>query len=224
MNRTTGQTGNQVKSRANGSRLGRPTKAESQRRHEELLDRALDIFLEHGFEQTTTAEIATAAGMSKRTIYAHYPDKEALFETAVRRAADRYTVPLERLKAVESDDLEETLLAVAHIRIANLATPTGIRLQRILNAEAFRFPELFRTVSEQFTGPTIAFLAELFSRLHARGEVDIGEPERTAFAFLALVLGGPTRLITAGSRVDEEEIEMHIRFSVELFLNGIRSR
>lgn len=184
----------------------------------------MDIFLERGFEQTTTGDIASAVGMSKRTVYAYYDDKAALFKAAVQRAADRYTVPLETFQAVDSDDLEATLTAVARIRIDNVATPNGIRLQRILSAQSYRYPELFRAVTEQATAPAIDFLVDLFSRHRARGEIEVSEPRRAAVAFLSLVVGGPTRIITSGGRLDKTELEAQVRFTVQLFLNGIRRR
>ena len=52
--------------------VGRPTRAQQEQRHEELLNVALDIFLERGFEQATMEEIAIQVGMSKRTVYARY--------------------------------------------------------------------------------------------------------------------------------------------------------
>ena len=141
-----------------------------------MLERALDIFLEHGYEQTKMAEIAAAVGMSKRTLYTLYEDKADLFKAAVRRAIERYTVPLETMQAVESDDLEATLTAVARIRIANVATPTGIKLQRILTSQSYRFPELFNAAVEQGSGPTIDFLSGLFARCPAAGDQPPGWP------------------------------------------------
>lgn len=205
-------------------RIGRPTREESQRRQEELLECALDTFLERGFEQTTMEQIAITVGMSKRTVYARYPDKDSLFKAAVRRAIERYTVPLETLQAVETEDLEETLTAVARIRISNVATPTGIKLQRILSTQSFRFPELFEDSFRDTTGATIEFLSGLFIRHNARGNTSVEDPEQAAFAFLSMVVGGPARLITYGSHISEEEIEKRVRFSVHLFLNGICPR
>ncbi|WP_394435980.1 TetR/AcrR family transcriptional regulator [Streptomyces sp. SGAir0957] len=41
---------------------------------------ALDLYSEHGFEQTTAAQIAERAGLSERTFFRHYADKrEVLF-------------------------------------------------------------------------------------------------------------------------------------------------
>jgi TetR/AcrR family transcriptional regulator, mexJK operon transcriptional repressor len=204
--------------------VGRPTREQQAQRSEELLNIALDIFLERGFDQTTIEDIAGSVGMSKRTVYARYEDKAALFKAAVRRAIDFYTVPRATLEAAAGDDLAETLAAVARIRIANIATPVSIKLQRILTAQSYRFPELFSAAYEEGVGPTIDFLCELFDRHAARGEISVSEPRRAATAFLSMVVGGPARLIVSGNPPDKKEIEARVRFAVGLFLDGIRCR
>src|SRR3954454_15613014 len=41
---------------------------------------ALELYVEHGFEQTTVAEIAARAGLTERTFFRHFADKrEVLF-------------------------------------------------------------------------------------------------------------------------------------------------
>jgi TetR/AcrR family transcriptional repressor of mexJK operon len=204
--------------------VGRPTRAQQARRHEELLSVALDIFLERGFELTTMEEIATQVGMSKRTVYARYEDKAALFKATVRRAIESYTVPRAALEAVASDDLRETLAAVARLRIANIATPVSTKLQRILSAQSYRFPELFTAAFEEGAGPTVSFLRDLFVRYSRKGEINVAEPSRAATAFLSLAAGAPARIIVSGNPLGAREIEKHIRFAVNLFLLGIRRR
>ncbi len=184
----------------------------------------MDIFLEKGFEQTTTEEIAVSVGMSKRTVYARYADKTRLFRAAVHRAVERYTVPRTAVEALATDDLRETLAAIARQRIANIATPVVIKLQRILTAHSYRFPELFQAAYDEGAGPTIGFLMELFVRYGKRGEIDVIEPRRAATAFLSLVVGGPARLIVAGNQIDAAEIAAHIHFTVDLFLRGVGAK
>jgi AcrR family transcriptional regulator len=48
-----------------------------------LLKAALELYGEHGFEQTTVAEIAARAGLTERTFFRHFADKrEVLFAGA----------------------------------------------------------------------------------------------------------------------------------------------
>jgi TetR/AcrR family transcriptional regulator, mexJK operon transcriptional repressor len=201
--------------------VGRPTREQQEQRHEELLNVALDTFLERGFEQTTMEEIAIRVGMSKRTVYSRYQDKAQLFKASVHRAIERYTVPRAAVEALATDDLRETLSAIARQRIANVATPVSTKLQRILTAQSYRFPEMFHAAYDEGAGPTIGFLEDLFVRHSQRGEIKVREPRRAATAFLSLVVGGPARIIVAGNRIDHDEIEAHICFTVELFLKGL---
>lgn len=203
---------------------GRPTREQAELRHEELLDRALELFLEKGFELVTMDAIAASVGMTKRTMYARYADKSALFKASVQRAIDRWIVPVEALQKAENDDLEATLRAVARIRMSNAISPAGLRLQRIVNAESYRFPEIFTLAYEQGMRPTLEFLADLLRRHTKAGTVKITKPEIAAASFLSMVVGGPTRAIVWGGSVDEKALEERIRFCVKLFLDGARPR
>jgi AcrR family transcriptional regulator len=204
---------------------GRPTREQAEQRHIELLDRALELFLESGFELVTIEAIAASVGMTKRTVYARYEDKRALFKAAVQRAIERWIVPVETLQAAETEDLEETLVAIARIRMKNALSPAGLRLQRILNAESFRFPEIFTLASDQGTQPTLRFIADLLRRRTAKGEVSVEEPEIAASAFMSMVLSGATRpVVLGGGSVDEASLERRIQYCVRLFMNGARPR
>lgn len=194
---------------------GRPTLS-----NEELLDTALDLFLEHGFERTSIDAIASAAGMAKRTIYARYEDKTRLFKAALQRAIEVWIVPIDQLEAAETADLEDTLLRVGRILVANLMSPAGLRLLRLTNSESGRMPEIGAYNVEQGTKPTIDWLAGLFARrLGAR--IDPAETQAAGEAFLHLVVGGPAIDAAWGLRRDDAAIDRHTRFAVRLFLHGL---
>jgi TetR/AcrR family transcriptional regulator, mexJK operon transcriptional repressor len=191
--------------------------------NEELLDRALDLFLEKGFERTTIDAITAAAGMAKRTVYLRYGDKTALFKAALQQAIDAWIVPIERLRAAETDDLEETLLRVGQTLVANLMRPAGLRLLRITNAESARMPEIGAYTYQHGTGPTIAYLTDLFRRRIAIG-TEFADAEEAAFAFLYLVVSGPPTMTAWGVSLDEAAVDRHTRYSVRLFLHGLFPR
>lgn len=197
---------------------GRPTLS-----NEELLDRALDLFLEKGFERTTIDAITASAGMAKRTVYLRYGDKTALFKAALQQAIDAWIVPVERLRAAETDDLEETLLRVGQMLVANLMRPEGLRLLRITNAESGRMPEIGAYTYQHGTGPTLAYLADLFRRRTGLG-AEFPDAEEAAFAFLNLVVSGPPTMTAWGVVLDEAAVDRHTRYSVRLFLHGLLPR
>ena len=203
---------------------GRPTREQAEQRHNELLDRALELFLEKGFELATIDAIAASVGMTKRTVYGLYADKTTLFKATIQRAIERWIVPVEKLHAAETHDLEATLIAVARVRMTNATSPAGLRLQRIINTESYRFPEIFTLAHEQGSRPTIEYLADLLQRHTAKKTIDVEKPEIAATAFLSMVVGGPLRAIVWGGEVDEVALEERIQYCVKLFLNGIKTR
>ena len=201
---------------------GRPTKDQAEKRNTELLDKALDLFLEQGFERTTIEAITGAVGKAKRTVYARYGDKETLFKAALRKAIDEWIVPVERLRAEEREDLEETLLAIGQVLVANIVSPSGLRLMQITNAESARMPEIGEYTLREGTGPTIAYLADLLrERLPGRFGADPREADALAYAFLHLVAGGPANIMAWGVKLSPEEVELQTRIAVRLFLHGV---
>lgn len=53
-------------------------KPRSQRAHDAVLDSAISLFADRGIEGTSVDAIAAHSGVSKATIYKHWPDKKAL--------------------------------------------------------------------------------------------------------------------------------------------------
>lgn len=203
---------------------GRPTREEALQRHDELLDSALDLFLDKGYEQATIEAIAASVGMTKRTIYARYADKAALFKATVQRAIERLIVPHATLQALESADFEATLAAVARMRVAQVMTPAGLKLQRIINTESYRFPEIFTMAYEQGARPVVEFLAGLLRRETAAGRLAVADPDKAATVFMSMTVSGPVRIIVSGNRITRKEIEERLEFAIRLFLNGVRVR
>lgn len=69
---------------------------------ERILAAATDLFLRQGYERTTVAQVAEAAGVSRATVFWHFSDKAGLFREAFNRLTDPFRVSLER----SFDDLD----------------------------------------------------------------------------------------------------------------------
>ena len=104
---------------------GRQSPGQTKQRNLDLLHKALDLFLEHGFERTSIDDIAAAVGMAKRTVYLRYGNKTRLFKAALQRAIEEWIVPVDRLRAAETDDVEETLQRIGQMLVTNILSPAG---------------------------------------------------------------------------------------------------
>ncbi|MCE7795288.1 TetR/AcrR family transcriptional regulator [Sphingobium sufflavum] len=203
---------------------GRPTRHQAVQRDMELLDCALDLFHQRGFEGTTIDAITAACNMAKRTIYARYADKTMLFKAALQRGIEEWVVPIERLQEAEDDDLEASLLRIGQILVANIVSPAGQRLMKITNAESSRMPEIGVYTLQQGTERTMAFLAELLRRRVRPDYAETHWAQDAAHAFIHLVVGGPATMRAWGVAVPDDEIERQTQFCVRLFLHGVLAK
>ena len=75
-------------------RFGRPSRLQSQDKRNSLIEAAREVFSNKGFDAATTDEIASRAGLSKRTLYKWYPEKAALFSAAFAKSPKEASVLL----------------------------------------------------------------------------------------------------------------------------------
>jgi AcrR family transcriptional regulator len=77
---------------------------------------ALELFVERGYDETTLAEIADAAGVSTRTIFAYFPSKEDILFSTIDSMCDALAQALaERPAGTDAlTALREFILTSAH--------------------------------------------------------------------------------------------------------------
>jgi AcrR family transcriptional regulator len=77
---------------------------------------ALELFVERGYDQTTLAEIADAAGVSTRTIFAYFPSKEDILFSKMQTMCDDFAQALAQRPAGTDalTALSEFILSSAH--------------------------------------------------------------------------------------------------------------
>jgi len=175
------------------------------------------LFLEKGFEGATIEALVDRLGMARRTVYARYGDKETLFRAALQKAIDDWVVPPESLQAAESADLGDTLLAVARLMVANVRSPSGLRLARIANAEAVRMPEIAAYLWDRTARQALGWLEGLFQR---RLGLDPRCAADSALAFLILTVEGAFQMMLWQPE-DDTEADRQLVFRTRLFLGGV---
>ena len=79
---------------------------------EALLDAADQLFAERGFDGTSTARLAKAAGVSERTLYWYFPTKDHVLCAVLQRASDRIVDELREAGWPDLADPAGTLFAI----------------------------------------------------------------------------------------------------------------
>lgn len=107
---------------------------------EHMLWAAKDVFLEVGFERASMDVIAERAATSKRTLYAHFENKENLY-LAVFELIRELSLSRLKMPGDYSPDTEEALVLFCGRFLEGLLFVWTIRMCRLTIAEAERFPE-----------------------------------------------------------------------------------
>ncbi|MDX7953544.1 TetR/AcrR family transcriptional regulator [Lichenihabitans sp. Uapishka_5] len=203
---------------------GRPSQAEALRRDERLVEIAAGMFMERGFDATTIDAVAEAASVGKATLYARYKDKGALFAAVFRRQIDRWLAPLGQAAATPvSGSVEDVLLAMSRAMMASALAPEAVAINRILIAQALRFPELAQMAHQEGWQRSIAALAAVLQHFVDDGQISVTNCDLAADLFLSLVVGRQTRLAMLGIDTDPAQVDHRIRAAVRLFLDGVRA-
>ncbi|WP_424814194.1 TetR/AcrR family transcriptional regulator [Roseococcus sp. YIM B11640] len=151
----------------------------------ELLDAALDTFVERGFAAARMGDIAERAGVSKGTIYLYYTSKEAIFEALVRRNI------IPRLEAAEAALRASGLPAAVQLRrllelmAEATADPRIAAVPKLVLSEAGNFPEMARFYRNEVVGRGLALVQGILRRGMDGGELRALDPELTARLFVA---------------------------------------
>ena len=82
-----------------------------ERRRPEVLDAALELFLEHGYDGTSMQAVADEAGVTKPVVYACFDSKDELFRALLAREEERIVGEIQGAFAnVDLSDPETTLI------------------------------------------------------------------------------------------------------------------
>jgi AcrR family transcriptional regulator len=205
------------------ARGGRPSRADALRLREHILVTATELFLTEGYGSTSIEAIAKRAGVSKRTLYARFEDKSALFAAVVHRIIEQIR-PAPDVPLVEGDTLAAILRRLALLILQAALSPQAIALHRLVNAEAGRFPELVRAVgSDGSTREAAELIGTLLEHKLTDATLSAANREFAATQFIFMVVTLPQRRAMGfGAPMTPAELETWADQVVGLFLEGCR--
>jgi AcrR family transcriptional regulator len=146
-------------------------------RPDEVLDAALDLFIEKGFAAARVEDIAQRAGLSKGAVYLYFPSKQALIEALVRRAI----VPITETAAAALGGFEgsprEAFMLLFRIMSQRLADPRVLAIPKLIVREVGKFPELAAMYRREVIERALPIVSGMIARGIASGVFRPVDPE-----------------------------------------------
>ena len=155
------------------------------RKREAIVQAAIEEFRLRGFQLTSMDKLAARAEVSKRTVYNHFPSKEALFAEILDRLWTSSTAPVNEVYEAKSP-LRAQLLRIMEAKMALLSQPSYLDLARVAIAETIHSPALTGDIVARF-GEREEQLTVWIRAAQADGRLQAVDPVFAAHQLHALV-------------------------------------
>lgn len=188
-----------------------------------ILAAAAELFAERGYTGTTTRSIAEHAGVNEVTLFRRFSSKQGILAALAQSwATGMAGFAVGNLP--ESEDTRGTLLALAHMEVAQSIVVGAAALRLALDARSA--PEVREAMDGGPEG-NFAGLTEYLAQRQAAGDLrsDL-DPRVMAEAFFALTsqLVMSRQVLDASGATYQVPIEEATRQTMEIFLAGVGSR
>jgi AcrR family transcriptional regulator len=188
----------------------------------EILDAAVEVFVENGFAATRMEQIAQRAGVTKGTVYLYYAGKEELFRAVVQDTVLPVLAEGERFVAEWQGSSRDLFAAMIHRWWTGIQEPRFACL-KLITAEASKFPEAARYYVDEVVHRGRRLFESVLRRGIDSGEfradLDLAAAGRLAVAPLLNAALYKNSLL----RYDDEpfDFDAYVGLHIDLFLCGI---
>lgn len=184
-----------------------------------ILEAAVELFLEVGYGAANINTLITRVGGSKATVYAHFENKEALFEAVAGKVLHEVSTAMNSID-LAGFGLRDGLVYVGEHLLHLVTSQRHIGLARLVIAEAQRFPEVGRIYYEH--GPALAYKGlKAFLREHNNnGEFQVANEDEAADWFTSMLIHRSflERLCIGVEPPSSNQIEAKVEAVVTAFL------
>lgn len=194
---------------------------EAPTKRDQIVAAACRLFLENGYELTSMDAVAAEANVSKRTVYSHFQNKEALFIDIMEDMCHLFgegAMDTINFEAAPRDFLN----AAARFLLSKVMDPNLQALMRAIISQVTAFPEMGRKFWETGPGNFQTVVADYLRGQDAAGTLKVPAPLHSARLFQGMVAGPYflPMIFTGAADSDAEHTEKTIDTAVALFLAG----
>lgn len=198
-------------------RRGRPSAKQVAAIERAILFTAKQLFFEQNYDGVAMETIAAVAGVSKGTLYARYPSKEALFTAVVKESVQRWATETAPLEQTLQQNIEERLRYHAKTIARSLMLPEVRAFQKLLLGNRDRFPELSRAMHNVGYRYIVDLIVRDIRDMAERNGIPARDPETVAQMLVSAISGWQLQESTS-RELTVEEIEAFGRRTVDLLL------
>jgi len=184
-----------------------------------IVGAAFSVFMERGYAETSTLEIATRARVSKRELYALVGNKQEMLVACIKERAKRLRMPEDMPPVHDRETLARVLVSFGTQLLHEVSDPTVVTVFRLAIAEAERTPQVARALDTIGRETSSAALREMLTRARSSGLLD-GNPVEMAEQFAALLWGNLMvgLLLRVADTPNPNEIKRRARNATTAFL------
>ncbi len=187
-----------------------------------ILEGAIDVFIDMGYEQASMDKIALTAGVSKRTVYNHFVSKENLFQAVVSDFLSQRQ-SLKKILYSPHKPLKEQLLAFANAELFLIDEPRRLGLSRFLTGVFLKDIEYTRSTVAKYP-PKYDMLLDWIEAAIQDGKLKTDHPLLACRVFYSLIEGGVTYPAIFSSGINRAEVDPLLDELIETFLAKYGSR
>ena len=164
-----------------------------------ILDAALELFSDHGFDTVSVGQIAKAVGIKAPSLYNHFPGKQAIFDAIFEATAAQYERDTGKISVHVQDSekdvpvftgISEDGLAekVRRMFVYSLHSENVCRFRKMMTIEQFRSPEIAELYTKRYIDRLTDYHAGLFKVLIAEGQIINEDPNVLALMYIAPII------------------------------------
>jgi TetR/AcrR family transcriptional regulator len=190
----------------------------------ELLDAALDLFVEKGFAATRSEEVAARAGVSKGTLFLYFPTKEELFKAVVRENISgrfaQWNDEFQKFEGTTADMVRDCM----RVWWERLGSTRASGITKLIISEARNFPELAAFYQNEVIKPGQELIRKILQRGVDRGEFHVIDMEYALFSITAPMLFLVMMKHSLGACVPQDyplDPQRYLTSQVETLLHGL---
>jgi len=157
-------------------------------RPDEVLDAALELFIEKGFALTRVEDIAEKAGISKGSIYQYFPSKQALIEGLVKRAISPMAANAIAMITGFEGDPRTLITLVLYMIAARFEDGQLLAIPKLIMREAVSFPEIALMYRDQVLNNILPVFENMIKKGVEAGYFRKVDPELTIRSIMGPVI------------------------------------